>query len=74
MSGYEMSKAVELAVEYDGKDFQVIGIVSDVMESEDQALAESLVQETGANYPHLLLNASLHCALLSDVSSVPATL
>jgi len=69
----EMPDLGELAVEYDGKDFQVIGIVSDVMESEDQALAESLVQETGANYPHLLLNESLYYALLSDVSSVPTT-
>ena len=69
----EMPSLGELAAEYDTKDFQIIGIVSDVMEGEDQALVESLIQRTGANYTHLLLNESIYYALLTDVSAVPTT-
>ena len=69
----EMSDLGELAADYDGADFQLIGIVSDVLEGEDQSQVERLVQETGADYPHLLLNQSLYDALLSGVSAVPTT-
>ena len=55
------------------QEFQLIGIVSDVMEGEDQSLVESLVQETGANYLHLLANDSIGQAILSSVSAVPTT-
>lgn len=69
----EMPALGELAAEYDAEDFQLIGIVSDVMEGADQSTAEDLVQETGANYPHLLLNESIYFGLLSDVTAVPTT-
>ena len=69
----EMPALGELASEYDGEEFQIIGIVSDVMEGKDQSLVESLVQQTGANYPHLLLNESIYYGLLTDVSAVPTT-
>lgn len=69
----EMPGLGELASEYDAEDFQIIGVVSDVAEGSDQSLAESLVRETGADYPHLLLNESLYYALLTDVSAVPTT-
>lgn len=69
----EMPSLGELAAEYDPEEFQIIGIVSDVLEGEDQSTAESLVQQTGANYPHLLLNESLYYGLLSDVTAVPTT-
>ena len=69
----EMPGLGELAAEHDAEEFQIIGVVSDVREGDDQALVESLVQETGANYPHLLANDSLDQALLSGVSSVPTT-
>ena len=55
------------------EDVQIIGIVSDVLEGEDQELAESLVEETQANYPHLLLNESIFYGLLTDVAAVPTT-
>ena len=55
----EMPGLGELAEEYDGSEFQIIGIVSDVMEGEDQTLVESLVQQTGAQY--------------ASVSGVPTT-
>lgn len=69
----EMPGLGELASEYDRSEFQIIGIVSDVWEGEDQTLVESLVQETGAVYPHLLANDSISQALLSSVSAVPTT-
>ena len=81
----EMPGLGELAAEYDGAEFRIIGIVSDVWEGEDQtlgvllqqgrgqALVESLVQQTGANYPHLLLNDSINNAFMGSVSGVPTT-
>lgn len=69
----EMPELGELAAEYEQEEFQIIGIVSDVVEGSDQTLVESLVQETGADYPHLLLNVSIYDALLTDVSAVPTT-
>lgn len=72
----EMPELGELAAEYDAKDFQLIGIISDVLEGEDEesiAYASDLIEETGADYPHLLLNESLYYGLLQDVSAVPTT-
>lgn len=69
----EMPGLGELAAEYDGSEFQLIGVVSDVREGDDQALVESLVQQTGADYTHLLANDSIDRVLLSSVSAVPTT-
>ena len=69
----EMPGLGELAAEHEAEEFQIIGIVSDVMEGADQTLVESLVQQTGANYTHLLANDSIDQALLSSVSAVPTT-
>lgn len=69
----EMPALGELAASYDTEEFQIIGIVSDVMEGEDQSTAEGLVEQTGANYIHLLLNESIYNGLLTDVTAVPTT-
>lgn len=69
----EMPGLGELAAEYDRSEFQIIGVVSDVTEGEDQTLVESLVQQTGAQYPHLLANDSIGQAILSSVDAVPTT-
>ena len=75
----EMPELGELAQEYDKADFQLIGIVSDVVEGQDEdaeeaaAYATELVEKTGASYPHMLLNESLYLGLLADVSAVPTT-
>ncbi len=72
----EMPGLGELAGEYDSDEFQMIGIVSDVMEDADQEtmeLAKSLIEQTGASYTHCLLNESLYHALLTDVTAVPTT-
>lgn len=72
----EMPGLGELAEEYDSEQFQIIGIISDVQEGADQEtmdLAATLIDETGADYRHLLLNKSLYYALLTDVTAVPTT-
>ena len=72
----EMPELGELAKEYDPEAFQIIGIISDVLEGsgeETMTTAADLIAQTGADYPHLLLNESLYYALLTDVSAVPTT-
>ena len=72
----EMPGLGELAGEYNSKEYQIIGIVSDVQESSGQKavdLAADLIARTGADYTHLLLNESLYYALLTNVSAVPTT-
>lgn len=72
----EMPDLGALAQEYDKADFQLIGIISDVMAQSDSDTidyAAKLIDQTGAAYPHLFLNESLYYALLSDVMAVPTT-
>ncbi|HBN56934.1 MAG TPA: TlpA family protein disulfide reductase [Lachnospiraceae bacterium] len=72
----EMPGLGELAGAYDPADFKLIGIISDVQEDADEQTlqtASDLIQQTGADYPHLLLNLSLYTAFLTDVSAVPTT-
>ena len=72
----EMPGLGELAGEYAPEEFRIVGVISDVMEDADQKsidLAASLIEQTNADYPHLLLNESLYYALLTDVTAVPTT-
>lgn len=72
----EMPALGEIAAEYDAAEFQLIGVVCDVMEGDSQAAvdaANELIKETGANYPHLLANESIYMSFLSAVSAVPTT-
>lgn len=69
----EMPDLGRLAAEYDTADFQIIGIVVDVWEDMDKSLAEQLIQQTEANYTHLLMNDALSSSLLKDVTAVPTT-
>lgn len=72
----EMPELGEIAASYDTADFQIIGIISDVEENakeETKEEAKGLIAQTGANYPHLLLNASLYNNLVGSVSAVPTT-
>ncbi len=68
----EMPELGELAGEYDAKEFQLIGIVSDMMDGVEQEEFE-LIEQTGASYTHMLLNESLRDAFLTDVTAVPTT-
>lgn len=72
----EMPDLGEIALSYDAKDFQIIGIVSDVStnsSNDDVAYAKKLVKETKANYPHLLLSESIYTNLVAGVDAVPTT-
>lgn len=73
----EMPGLGELSGEYETKEFQIIGIISDVQEEgasqKAMDLAADLIARTGADYTHLLLNESLYYALLTNVNAVPTT-
>lgn len=71
----EMPDLGELATDYDASEFQLIGIVGDTMEGDDAMLSEAkaIIKETGANYPHLLLNEQLYMNLVGASDSVPTT-
>ncbi len=72
----EMPYLGEIATAYDKADFQMIGIICDVeeeSEDEDVAYAKNLIEQTQANYQHLLLSESLYSNLVSAVTAVPTT-
>lgn len=71
----EMPDLGEIAGAYDAADFQLIGIVSDAVEGDADMLAEAkdIIEETGANYPHMLLNEELYMNLVGASDSVPTT-
>lgn len=72
----EMTDLGELSREYDSGEFQIIGVISDVPEGTDQDSLEKvsgLIEQTGADYPHLLINQSIYKAMLADVTVVPTT-
>ena len=72
----EMPALGEIAASYDTSEFQILGIISDVTTTSDQEtldLAQSLIDETGADYTHLLLNEDLYYGMLLEVSAVPTT-
>lgn len=72
----EMPDLGELAMEYNPEEFQIIGVVSDVMEEDgDEAKkhAKQLIEETKADYPHVWYNDSLYASFMYGVSAVPTT-
>lgn len=74
----EMPSLGKLAQEADPAEFQLVGVLADVMEAagpEDETWAKaiSLVEETGAAYTHLTQSESLYYAALQGVSAVPTT-
>lgn len=72
----EMPALGEIATSYAPEDFQIIGIISDATITSDEktlAFAQELIDETGANYRHLLLNEDLYYGMLLEVSAVPTT-
>lgn len=72
----EMPDLGEIATEYDSAEFQMVGVISDVAEGaaeDDINNAKELIEQTGANYPHLLLSESLYMNLVGGINSVPTT-
>ncbi len=76
----EMPDLGEINREYADKGFQIIGIPVDVTDyhgniDENQvSLAKEIINETGADYLHIMPSASLNSAKLSQVTSVPETI
>ena len=74
----EMPALGELAEEYRDQGVQIVGLVSDVLNSvgsyseEQLDTARDIVAETGADYPHLLPSQDLY-GLLSQIYGVPTT-
>ncbi|HIX89835.1 MAG TPA: TlpA family protein disulfide reductase [Candidatus Agathobaculum pullicola] len=74
----EMPDLGELAQEYADKKVQIIGLVSDVLNtdgtiSEEQVeTARDIVEQTGANYLHLLPSVDLY-GVLGQIAAVPTT-
>ena len=72
----EMPFLGELAAEYDAAEFQVVGVVCDIMEgdsAENIDRAKVLIEEAKAAYPHLLVNDSVNSSFMQVVSLVPTT-
>lgn len=75
----EMPDLGTLSAEYAGKGVQIVGLVSDVLNSDatiDQEqvdLAKEIVSSTGAGYPHLLPSAELIQSVLLSTQVVPTT-
>ena len=72
----EMPDLGEIATEYDSAELQMIGVISDVAETaaeNDIKNAKELIEQTGAQYQHLLLSESLYTNLVGGVNSVPTT-
>ena len=68
----EMPDLAELSAEYGGEDFQMLGLVSDTMTIED-ANAVKIVEQTGADYPHILISQELYDNYLYTIQAVPTT-
>lgn len=75
----EMPDLGELAKEYEEKGLQIIGIVSDATDyeggypEETVELAKEIVEETGADYLHLLPSQDLLDRVLFSIQAVPTT-
>ena len=74
----EMPDLGKLAEEYREKGVQIVGLVSDTLNSDGTLsdsqveLARDIVDQTGADYPHILPSPDLF-GILSQISAVPTT-
>lgn len=68
----EMPELGELSDEYADEGVQIIGMLTDVTDPEDET-AHLIVDETGADYTHLVLSQDLVDNYLSQVQAVPTT-
>ena len=69
----EMPYLGELAEEYDSSKVQIVGIPTDVYNQEYLDYALSLINETDADYTHLLMSEELYNWGLTEIQYVPTT-
>lgn len=68
----EMPDLGELAEEYKDR-MQMVGFISDVTDPDDAAAIE-IVEETGADYTHIVNSAEMMKGYMGDVQAVPTTI
>lgn len=74
----EMPELGELADEYSGKGVQIVGLVTDLTDSDGSIsqtqleTAQDIVGKTGADYTHIVPSTDMY-GLLSQITSVPTT-
>lgn len=69
----EMPYLGELSDEYDSAEVQIIGIPSDVISQDYLDYAKTLIEQTGADYTHLLPTQEVYNWGLYDIQYVPTT-
>ena len=75
----EMPELAALSEEYSGKGVQIVGLVGDLMsmdgsyDEELVELAQDIVAETGADYPHLKPSDDLSVRILAHIQAFPTT-
>ncbi len=72
----EMPDLGAIAAAFDKAEFQMLGVISDVADTaseEELQTAKELIEETGAHYPHLVVNESLYRNLVGGIEVVPTT-
>lgn len=75
----EMPELGELAEEYADNGVQIVGLVSDVLDSDGSVsetqldTAREIVAATSANYTHIVPSIDLYYGLLYQITSVPTT-
>ena len=70
----EMPDLGELAEEYAGSGFQIIGVPIDVYDETGITEAKDIIDTTGADYLHILPSDDLNAIYLDNVQAVPTTL
>lgn len=69
----EMPDLGEISRSYDSSKFQIVGLISDVMEPEDESALE-IVESTKADYTHLIASEDLMNGILRKINVVPTTI
>lgn len=72
----EMPDLGRIAKDYADKDFQIVGLICDVNDSDSDtgATAKEQIAETGAEYTHMLATTEVIQNVMFDVYAVPTTL
>lgn len=72
----EMPDLGRIAKDYADKDFQIVGLICDVSDSDSDtgATAKEQIAETGAEYTHMLATTEVIQNVMFDVYAVPTTL
>ena len=68
-----MPELGEISREYEGEEFQIVGMLCDVYEAGDDTALE-IVESTQADYIHIVASPDLVNGILRQVQAVPTTI